>query len=287
MRFVWSMLVMILYTSCHLFSLYEIHVYQMFAEMSIQLRTNIFMVSTYLVFSVNHFTSGSKVQMLEKLSGVSRTLSPQIFRKLAKRIFIKDLVTIALLSVYLTVFFIIHAVFTYIGFYTLFATLVMHSLYIDSMYVLEACLEKINESLMNLRKTLIADEPHLLRRVYHTKKNRILIREVKILREQYLRVGEAVQLLNDALGSAAISMVGFVILYVTFIIYDYVHLSLNNTGFTVWFVVDLLLTICYFGNLIRMISICESARDQAKKVGSSIHQNLVTTFDEQFSAEVR
>ena len=105
MRFVWSMLVLIIYMFCHLFSLYEIHVRQTYAEISVQLRSNFFMVSSYLIFSVNYFTSGSKVRMLEKLSDVSRTLSPQIFRKLAKRIFIKDLVPIALLSVYLPVFF--------------------------------------------------------------------------------------------------------------------------------------------------------------------------------------
>ena len=126
--------------------------YKKFLEISIRLRCNLFLLSGYLVFSINYFTIGSKVQILEKLSDVSRTLSPQIFRKLAKRIFVKNLVTLAFLSGYLPLFFVNNVLLTYIGFYTLFATLVLHNLYIDSIYVLEACLEKINESLMKLRE---------------------------------------------------------------------------------------------------------------------------------------
>ena len=111
----------------------------------------------------------------------------------------------------------------------------------------------INVSLMNLRKSLITDEPHLLRRVYHMKNNRILIGEVKILREQYLHIGEAVQLLTTRSAQQPLawwearyfmSRSSFMIMCIWVLITRALLHGMRLIG---------PLTICYSGNLVRMI----------------------------------
>ena len=45
--------------------------------------------------------------------------------------------------------------------------------------------------------------------------------------------------------------------------------------------------VYYFAILLSIIWVCECVKDEAQKIGSNIHQILVTTFDEQLAAEVR
>ncbi|XP_076679585.1 uncharacterized protein LOC143374918 [Andrena cerasifolii] len=285
-RSIWSKFVLIVYICTSLFASHQMNFHVEYRNASLLLRTNIITFWSITIVLVTGLTSRSKLRVLQRLFDVSRVLSPQIFRKMGSGMRRKDLTLLVILSFYLIFAFTNDVLMHYTNWFTLFVMLLMYMLYVNSIRVLKACLERIDESLMKFRRTLITDEPHLLRREYHTKMNPLLIRQLKSLRERYLEIGEIVSLLNDSFGFEIIGIVGLTILNVTFNIYDFAYMLLNDDNYSIWWCLGITFMTYFIGNLIYMTCACEATRDQAKRIASSIHQNLVTTFDERLTAEL-
>ena len=64
------------------------------------------------------------------------------------------------------------------------------------MRILKVCFKKVNNDLENLRKLVVSDEPHLLRRIYHEQRYPFLLTKLKALKEKHLVISDTVQMLN-------------------------------------------------------------------------------------------
>ncbi|XP_076679598.1 uncharacterized protein LOC143374928 [Andrena cerasifolii] len=283
--FAWSTFVALVYTCGSAFSIYQINIANKHRPLFEMMHGNFIIIMGFIIVSVSYVTSRSKLRAFQKVSDVARTLSPQDIRELAPQIFTKDVIKIVPICSYIPYIFVKEILYRCTCWYTFFAALVVITLYVNIIYVLEASLRKINESLTKLRKTLITDEPHLLRRVYHRKRNPMLIRKLKVLRKEHLDITEIVKLLNDSFGIEMIGTVTLMVFDITFNIYSCIVFVLyQDIGGAKLF--SVVFMVYYFAILLSIISACECVKDEAQKIGFNIHQILVTTFDEQLAAEL-
>ncbi|XP_043259890.1 uncharacterized protein LOC122401675 [Colletes gigas] len=168
---------------------------------------------------------------------------------------------------------------------TLGLTATLNSLYVSNVRVVKASFWEINESLIKLRGTLINDEPHLLRRVYHTQKNSMLLAEVRTLKRQHLEISAVVQLINQVFSEEVIGTIALTLVDITFNLYFCLMVEYSEDP-QVWWSLQLVCVVFYFLNLVVMVWACETAMDQAKKVVSNIHRTLVIIFDEKLTTEL-
>lgn len=281
----WSTFVVLAYVCGSALSIYQFNFANKDRLLSDVMHGNLIISIGFIIVSMSYVTSRSKLRAFQKVSDMARTFSPQDFRKMAPRIFTKDVIKLVPICSYVPYIFTADIIFCCTCWFTFFAVLVLITLYVNIIYVLQAGLRKINESLMELRKTLITDEPHLLRRVYHRKKNPVLIGKLKMLRKEHLDITEIVKLLNDSFGLEMIGTVTLMVFDITFNIYGCIVFVLYRGNGQPLF--NCIFMAYYFAILLSIIWACECVKDEAQKIGSNIHQILATTFDEQLSAEVR
>lgn len=286
---VFSTIIIIIYLFLAIIALYEINFY-IIADDGIPRmlhRNSIALFGPALLFC-SYISNRSTVQAIQRVQYVSYILSAEIFNKLIKTLFIKDILFLMPLGVFI-LYLIINCdfyVFLFICWYSFFGLLVISTLYLNNVYILNACFKFINNSLIKIKEILINDEPHLLRREYHMKKNPILLMELRILKKQYMELIEAVQLLNHSYSLKNEMILLMLFFDITFNLYIYLILyntegkitKINSTlGFAIFYPVYIIISI----------SIIEIIRVQMKKIGTNIHKILVHTFDDQIIAEVR
>ncbi|XP_017891025.1 uncharacterized protein LOC108631547 [Ceratina calcarata] len=169
----------------------------------------------------------------------------------------------------------------FIGFFVIIV------LYTNNVCVLEACFKDINNNLVNVRETIINDEPHLLRRVYHTRKNPMLLAELRMLKKQHLEISEAVKMLNSAFGSTNLAIFTFLLLDVTFNLYKYL-VELNQGGrLTELFSYTLFFVLYYATYVILIIWYVEKVKTQVRQIGSNIHRLVIHTYDKEITNELK
>lgn len=285
---VFSTIVIIIYLFLAIISLYEINFY-IYDGIPRLLHRNSIALFGPAVFICSYISNRSTVQAIQRVQHVSYALSAEIFNKLIKIFLIKDILFFMPLGLLVPFLIINHefCVFLFICWYSFFGLLIISTLYLNNVYILNACFKFINNSLIKIKKILINDEPHLLRREYHMKKNPILLMELRILKKQYTELIEAVQLLNHSYSLKNEMILLMLFFDITFNLYIYLILyntevgkitKINSTlGFAIFYVVYIVISV----------SIIEIIRVQMKKIGSNIHKILVHTFDDQIITEVR
>ncbi|XP_015433594.1 PREDICTED: uncharacterized protein LOC107189548 [Dufourea novaeangliae] len=174
--------------------------------------------------------------------------------------------------------------FNVLSWYMVMVNVLVNMLFVNNLNVLKACLSKINEFLESLKKTLINDEPHLLRRVYHTQKNPVLLMELKACRRQHLEISKIIEIFNEAFGFENIVTVAITLVGVTFNISDYLEVNTNDVKA---FAIDRIVYLTYISlHLVLIIVTCEKLKNEAKTIGINIHRILVVTSNRQLTTQL-
>ncbi|XP_076167953.1 uncharacterized protein LOC143147021 [Ptiloglossa arizonensis] len=287
-QFVWSTFVVFLHAILMFLSIYQINFSDEKIEfMSTTMHCNIILGLGLMNICSSYISSPTKIQVLQRVSDLSRKLPLGMFRSTIKWALINDLLKFCPLITCLPNIFKGKVVSNCILWYTFFLTVLLNLLYQNVVRVLYARFWKINESLVNVRETLMNDEPHLLRRVYHTQNNPVLLTELRTLKRHHLEISDVVQLLNDKFSNEVIGMIALTLVDITFNLYFYIATYTDKGGVEMWLSFQLACGFLYSWNLVSMVWACECVTDQAKDIGSNIHRIVVITTDEQIIAEVR
>ncbi|XP_076285313.1 uncharacterized protein LOC143211470 [Lasioglossum baleicum] len=233
-------------------------------------------------------SSRSKMHLLRMISTASRVLSPEEFCTTAKLMHAIDIAevcmfTLAFLGMGDELWQVVACV---LALYVFAVIMSVTTLFTNCLYVLSLCLRKINTSLEKLKTSLVTEEPHLLRRVYHSQKNPTLLLELKMLRRQYVEFSRIIDAMNESFGSEMIIIVTLCVMDITSNLYMF--LSQNTDDGKVVNLWSLEITYVVSTSVILIVPtvISEKVKEQVKNIGSNIHRILIVTYDEQISTEL-
>ncbi|XP_043467279.1 putative gustatory receptor 2a [Leptopilina heterotoma] len=159
--------------------------------------------------------------------------------------------------------------------------------YINYVYVIRICFEKINQNLQNLKYTMMTKEPHLLRRTYHEQNNELLLIELNNLQKQHHEVSDILKMLNSTFGLHNVASITMMFTEMTFRLYFHILKLFSKKPtdhiFEFYFYTSM---IYYILKLTFIVDICEKAKNQAQKIGNTVHDVLLSTHDIKIKEEL-
>jgi len=139
-----------------------------------------------------------------------------------------------------------------------------------------------------MQKLVIKDIKRVPRLIWHTQGNQFLI-ELKTLQKQHLIVSEILQMMNTIFSPQIFAIVVLSLIETTIELYFYVvdwkdgvFINLN------WQIFDVLLTsmLFYIMRITLLVWACETGKNQAQKINTTVHDVLNSSSDEQIKYEV-
>jgi len=140
---------------------------------------------------------------------------------------------------------------------------------------------------MKVQELVMNDKPYLLRRIYHEQKNSLLLMKLKTLKKQHLMVSDTVQMLNMIFGLQIIITIVISFAEITFNLYFYIVVFIAEEEENFWYWFFIFNMIYYITKIILIVWACDSGKDQAAKIGITVHDLLNNTSDKQVKNEVK
>ncbi|KYQ52930.1 Putative gustatory receptor 28b [Trachymyrmex zeteki] len=275
--------------------LYRINIIGTIKLVSIALtfERNCFFTLSGFIAIVTYIFNGPRMHLLQNVMEISLRLSPDSFRKLSKLIHAKDIFGFFFL-IGQSAFYYSILQFDYMDkIFILYMNLIilqMDMLYINCVCILKACFKEINDNLMNLGQVVVNNEPHLLRRIYHEQRNPFLLMKLKALRKQHLIISDSVQMLNTIFSLQLLATIVITFAELTFLLYFYIFhwtiflKELDHDLFD-WLV---LTSLMYQSTKIALMGwACDTGKDEAMRIGTTVHEILNNTIDEQIKDELQ
>ncbi|XP_011705663.1 PREDICTED: uncharacterized protein LOC105460874 [Wasmannia auropunctata] len=160
--------------------------------------------------------------------------------------------------------------------------------YVNCVCVIKTCFKEINDNLENLRELLTYNIP---RWIYHEQRCPFLLMRLKTLQKQHLMISETVQRLNVIFSLHLLATIVLVFKQITFFVY---YNIVNWQDGTIFFKLNMIyhmhvisFLIYYFLRIILIVWACETGKNQAIKIGTTIHDVLNITKDEQIKDELK
>lgn len=258
------------------------------------------------IIIVSSILCGPRMRLLQTILEVSSKLPSESYKKLSKLIHIKDifgfffLIGLSLIS-YSSFSKNMkkyekeegNVIFSYIinlwENSIAFQIFLMNMLYINCVCILKACFKRIDDNLTNLRELMINDK-HLPRLIYYQQRNSLLLRELKTLEKQYLMISDTVQMLNIIFSPQLLATFGIFFIEITFEIYlnmvqwqNGISVNLTKSVHSIFFILYILYQIT---KMTLIVWACETGKNQAMKISTTLHDVLNSTSDEQIKNEV-
>ncbi|XP_026669750.1 putative gustatory receptor 28b isoform X2 [Ceratina calcarata] len=288
--FVYSTIIFVSYVTYLAFCVYKVnfHYREIYTFILHRMHLTFNIIFGLVVITSAYALKRSVLRIIERISQISRMLPPKMFSSLAKKMYTKDALMFSL-SLSFTLYGLSSYTIPllYAVWIPFFVILVINTLYTNNVYVLEACLKEINDVLVKLREILLNDEPHLLRRVYHSQKNPILLAELRTLKKQHLEISEIVRTMDSAFGASILTIL--ILLLIDISLNLYVYLVMMNQGgrITELFSINLFFVFHHVLEVILIIWATEKAKTQGKRIGSNIHRIIIHTYDKEITDELK
>ncbi|XP_071563956.1 uncharacterized protein [Temnothorax nylanderi] len=240
---------------------------------------------------VTYVSRGPRLLLLQTVQEVSSELPSESYKKLSRLIHVKDILGFFFLIILTLVCFIKMTLSSILlTMFSIYLTLVlfqMNMLYMNCVCVLKVCFKKINDNLTKVQELIMSDKPHLLRRIYHEQKNPFLLMKLKALKKQHLMVSDTVQMLNMIFSLQIIVTIVVCFSEITFNLYFYIVLSMaNEEEEEFWYSFFMMCVIYYIIKIVLIVWACDRGKDQAAKIGITVHDLLNNTSDKQIKDEV-
>jgi len=174
--------------------------------------------------------------------------------------------------------------------YVILLVFQMDMQYTNCVCVLKACFKRINDYLVHMQKMIVNGESHAPGLICHTLQNQFLLIELKTLKKQHLIISNTVQKINIIFSLQLLSTITLTFTIITFELYF--HLIHWQDGLSIILDDEIrnILTLLWIGydvlKLILIIWACETCKNQAFEIGTTIHDVLNRTNDEQIKEEV-
>ncbi|XP_034938559.1 putative gustatory receptor 28b [Chelonus insularis] len=258
------------------------------------LQANSYLSFGFWIIITAFFQRKTRTDFLEKLAKESVKIPAKKYRQLSRLIHLKDL--IGILFVYAHFPNIFSSSYPLIGFkafgvYTTIIVYLVNALYTNCVLIIHTHFQIINEKLIKLKFHIENDECHLLRRIYHVRKNPLILMEIKKIIKEHNDVCNLVLQLNCTFSLQMIAIVTLTFAEITFSLYFYI---LKTVGFKdinlekqIWYSYFITSVTYYSGYIITAVGVCEHAKDEADKTGIIVHEILNNTIDKQIAEELQ
>lgn len=236
---------------------------------------------------VTYILSGPRMRLLQNIMNVSLKLPSETCKKLSRMIHTKDILGFFFLVVMVVITCNERNYEMGLELYTMYIILIvflMDMLYLNCVCILKACFKRINDNLANLGESVIKNAPHLSSR--NQERNSFLLMELKALKKQHLMISDVVQMLNLIFSLHLVSSIIIIFGDLTVILYFY---ALRWTGLT--YKLDYSYThsvfmMYYFLKISSIAWACETGKNQALEIGTTINVLLNSISDEEVKDEV-
>lgn len=243
---------------------------------------------------VTYILTKPRMRLLQTVLEISAKLPPETYEKLSRLIHAKDIFGFIFLVGQAPKCYSTNYLDILLKVFAMYITLLvfqMDMLYMNCVCVLKACFKKINDNLANLRELVVNDEPHLLRRIYHEQRNPFLLMELKALKKRHLMVSDTVQMLNVIFSLQLLATIVMTFAEITFSLYFYIverenGILLINLDKQIWYSYYITSILYYSTKISLIVWACETGKDQALEIGTTVHEVLINTNDKQIKDEV-
>lgn len=295
-RYIASTIVVCIFCIYGLTILYEIDISGRieFAGVPGALQGNCYFLLGGFITIVTYILSGSRMRLLQIILDISSRLPPETYEKLSRLIHTKDIIGFIFLIAQAPNCYsrnYLDSLVKILGLYLILLVFQMDMLYMNCVCVLKACFKKINDNLANLRELVANDEPHLLRRIYHEQRNPFLLMELKALKKRHLMVSDAVQMLNVIFSLQLLATIVITFAEITFSLYFNIverqnGVTLVNLDKQIWYQYYVSAVLYFSTKIALIVWACETAKDRAMEIGTTVHEVLINTSDKQIKDEV-
>ncbi|XP_036142173.1 uncharacterized protein LOC118645392 isoform X2 [Monomorium pharaonis] len=259
------------------------------------LQCNCYFVLGGFIIIVTYILSKPRMRLLQTTLEVSTRLPPETYGKMSRLIHAKDMIGFLFLLLQLPNCFsdYIHDfLLKMVAMYITLQVFQMDMLYMNCVCVLKACFKRINDNLVNLRELVVSEEPHLLRRVYHEQRNPFLLMELKALKKRHLILSDTVQTLNAIFSLQLLATIVMTFAEITFSLYFYIvqwqdGVPIINLEKQIWSIYYITSVTYYSIKIAFIVWACDTGKDQALQIGTTVHDVLINTSDKQVKDELQ
>ncbi|XP_071637616.1 uncharacterized protein [Temnothorax longispinosus] len=243
------------------------------------------------IITVTLVLSGPRMRLLQIILKISSRLPAESYQKLSKLIHTKDIIGFLYLVAMMLVYMYTLKMNAFFHMYIVLVIFQMDMLYMNCVCVLKICFKRINDNLIYMRELMTIDDPRGFRPIYHEQRNPFLIMELKTLKKQHLTITDTVQMLNmifslQLLATIVITFFDLTV-YLYYYIFNWQYILLMSASD------ETLPRIFYFSpivyNIIKISLVvwaCETGKNQALQITTSIHDILNNITDEQIKGEL-
>lgn len=259
------------------------------------LQCNCYYILGGVIAVITYVMTKKRSLLLQSMQEVSSKLPPELYRKMSKLVHAKDIIgfLFILMQMYNCIIPFNYGDF-FLKMMSLYLTMLVFQtdmLYMDCVYVLKACFTQLNDNLLSLRELVVSDEPHLLRRIYHEQRNPYLLMELKALKKRHLMVSDTVHLLNTVCSMQVLTTIVMTFAEITFGLYFYIVAwqgarNIINLEKQIWFAYYITSVTYYSIKIVFIVWACDTGKDQALQIGTTVHDILISTSDKQIKDEV-
>ncbi|KAL0116410.1 hypothetical protein PUN28_009797 [Cardiocondyla obscurior] len=232
-----------------------------------------------------------QMRILQIILKISSKLPSESYKKLSRLIHAKDIIgSVSLIGLIL---FFIFTLQINCYFYINIITVVfqMDMLYINYVFVLKACFKRINDNLMYMQDYMTFDNMRDSRLTYQ-QKNVFLIIELKALKKEHLTLSDTVKKLNIIFSMQLVATVIMTFCTITINLYYYITyiLEVQIVLMSTWVIIthmSFLFSFTYYITKIAIVIwVCETSKNEALQITTSIHDIINSITDKQIKYEV-
>ncbi|KAL6259648.1 hypothetical protein P5V15_009564 [Pogonomyrmex californicus] len=295
-RYILSIVLICIICSCNLYIIYEILISKRidFRKLTKNLEATSFYVCSGFTAIVTYSSTESRTRLLQIILKVSSQLPPESYQKLSKLIHIKDILNTFILLMQSCVYYIKIRKYLEMNIFVLYINQVMLQMemqYMNYVCITKACFKRINDDLMHIQK-LINDNPYAPRLIGHMQKNQLLLTKLKTLKKQHSIISDVVQMLNVTFSLQLLATIVLTFTEVTFEIYSHavqwkdglLTIILDDEITNIFFIINVTYNIT---KLILIVWACETCKNQAFEIGTTIHDILNSTNDTEIKEELQ
>lgn len=245
------------------------------------------------IMVVTFILSNPRMRLLQILLKISSRLSAESHRKLSRLIHTKDIIGFFYVLGIMLIRVFTRRMFFFIPYmYLIMVIFQMDMLYINCICILKFCLKRINDNLAHMRKLMINNNSHGCKAIFHKQKNSFLIMELKDLKKQHLTISNTIQTLNmifslQLLATIVVSFVDITIILYYCKLYWQTFLLETTLKKKLYHMLILLRMVYHIVKIALIVWACETGKNEALQITTSIHDILNNITDEQTKNEVK
>lgn len=252
---------------------------------------NCFYILSTFIAVVTYILSGPRMRLLQTIMEISSELPPESYQKLSRLIHAKDIIGSSFLLMEVLIYFKMN-VPVIIKIFVVYINLLifqMDMLYMNCVCVLKACFKRINDNLEHMRELVTNDEVYHLGR--NKQRNPFLLIKLKALKRQHLVISNAVQMLNIIFSLQLLTTIIITFAEITFECYFYIlywqygisMVYINDEIYGVFLIINIMY---YFIKIMLIVWACETGKNQALQIATTIHDVLNRTSNNKIKSEV-